>query len=123
MNLLTAETPLTSHEFLSADRLVQRTRFGDVTVTVAYEQPAKIGDHMVPAYGFVIESPRFVAFCATRYNGLDYPTPALFTARSLDGQPLAASGQIRIYHGFGDRRIRLSGKEFEVVREAIVRVR
>ena len=123
LNLITAETPLTSHEFLSADRLVQRTRFGDLTITVAYEKPAKIGDQIVPAHGFVIESPRFVAFCATRYNGIDYPTPALFTARSLDGRPLAESGQVRIYHGFGDRRIRLSGREFEVVREEIVRLR
>ena len=89
LNVFTAETPLTRHEFLTADRLLQRTRFGDVTITVAYDRPAEIGQDVVPAYGFVIESPRFIAFCATRYGGIDYATPALFTARSLDGKPLA----------------------------------
>ena len=122
LNTLTAETPLASHEFLTDDRLVQRTRFGDVTITVAYEKPAVIGDDRVPAHGFVIESPLLVAYCATRYNGIDYATPTLFTARSLDGKPIAQSSRVRIYHGFGDRRIQLSGKQFEVAREEIVRV-
>lgn len=123
LNTITAEVPLTSHQFLTPDRRLQRTRFGDVTITVAYEKPARIGAHTVPAYGFVVESPRFVAFCATRYNGVDYRTPTLFTARSLDGKPIAQSGKVRIYHGFGDRRIRLAGKTFTVAREAVVRVR
>jgi hypothetical protein len=123
LNTITAERPLSSHEFLAPDRLVQRTRFGDVTITVAYEKPARIGDNVVPAYGFIIESPSYVAFCATRYNGLDYAEPALFTVRSLDGKPIAASSQVRIYHGFGDGRIRLLGKEFNVAREDVVCVK
>ena len=65
----------------------------------------------------------YIAFCATRYNGVDYRTPALFTARSLDGRPIAESSKVRIYHGFGDRRIRLFGKEFEVAKEETVRVK
>ena len=120
LNLLTAEMPLASHEFLTADRRLARTRFGDVTITVAYERPAEIGKHTVPAYGFIVESPRYIAFCATRYNGIAYDTPALFTARSLDGNPIAESSKVRIYHGFGDRRIRLFGQQFEVRREEIV---
>ncbi len=123
LNQITAEMPLASHEFLTADRLLQRTRFGDVTITVAYEKPAKVGDDAIPAYGFVVESPRFIAFCATRFGGLDYATPTLFTARSLDGRPIAESSKVRVYHGFGDRRIRLGGQQFEVPREAIVRVK
>jgi hypothetical protein len=123
LNLLTAETSLTSHEFVTPDRLVQRTRFGDVTVTVGYGKPAKIGDNVVPAYGFIVESPTFIAFCATRYNGLDYTTPTLFTARSLDGKPIAQSSKVRIYHGFGDPRIRLAGRVFEVRREEVVSMR
>ncbi len=123
LNVLTAETPLSSHEFLSEDRRLQRTRFGDVTITVSYERPAEIGEDTVPAYGFIVDSPTFVAFCATRYNGIDYETPTLFTARSLDGKDIAASSQVRIYHGFGDERIRLAGKTFEVAREGIVAVR
>jgi hypothetical protein len=120
LNVITAERLLTRHEFLTPDRLVQRTRFGDLSIIVTYGRPARIGQNRLPAYGFLVESPGYVAFCATRYNGVEYDEPALFTARSLDGKPLAESARVRIYHGFGDRQIRLSGKEFRVAREAIV---
>ena len=123
LNVITAEMPLASHEFVTADRMVQRTRFGDVTVTVAYQRPAEIEGNALPANGFIIESPQFVAFCATRFGGIEYGTPALFTARSLDGKPIAESSRVRIYHGFGDLRIKLSGKQFEVAREEIVSVK
>jgi hypothetical protein len=123
LNAIAAELPLERHEFLTADRLVQRTRFGELSISVAYERPARLGDNAVPAHGFIVESPRYVAFCATRYAGRDYAQPALFTARSLDGRPIAESSQVRIYHGFGDRRVRLAGKDFEVAREAIVAVK
>jgi hypothetical protein len=122
LNTLTAQRQLSNHEFLTPDRLVQRTCFGDAAITVAYEKPARIGDNVVPAYGFIVESPGYVAFCATRYNGLDYTEPALFTVRSLDGKPIAESSQVRIYHGFGNGRIRLLGKEYNVEREDVVRV-
>ena len=122
LNTITAESPLDSHEFLTPDRLVQRTRFGDVTITVAY-RPAEFDGHAVPAYGFVIESPTYIAFCATRYGNLDYDTPTLFTARSLDGRPITESAQVRIYHGFGDSRIQLGKKQFTVEREAVVSAR
>ncbi|MGA2063984.1 MAG: DUF5696 domain-containing protein [Thermoguttaceae bacterium] len=123
LNAITAERPLANHEFLTSDRLVQRTRFGDLTITVAYGKPARLGDTTIPAYGFLVESPRYVAFCATRYHGLDYAEPVLFTARSLDGKPIAESSKVRIYHGFGDPRIRLSDKHFSVAREEIVRMK
>jgi hypothetical protein len=123
LNRMTADVPMTSHEFLTDDRLLQRTSFGDLTITVAYDRPSHIGDNMVPAYGFIAESPKFVAFCATRYNGIDYATPTLFTARSVDGKPIAESAKVRIYHGFGDPRIRLFGREFKVVREEVVRMK
>jgi len=120
LNRITAELPLDDHKFLTPDRLVQQTRFGDVTITVAFGQPATVGDHQLPANGFVVESPRFVAFCATRYNGVQYSSPTLFTAESRDGRLLTRSTQVRIYHGFGDPQIRLGEKDFEVAREEIV---
>ena len=120
LNQITAELPLDDHRFLTPDRLVQQTRFGDVVITVAYEKNAQLGDNVVPPYGFIVESPQFVAFCATRYNGVDYASPTLFTARSLDGKPLQQSGQVRVFHGFGDPRIRLGGKTFDVAKEAVV---
>lgn len=123
LNTITALRQLSSHEFLTPDRLVQRTRFGDVTITVAYDKSARIGDNIIPAGGFIIDSPGYVAFCATRYNGLDYAQPVLFTVRSLDGNPIAESSKVRVYHGFGDGRIRLLGKEFNVAREDVLRVK
>ncbi|MEA3400096.1 MAG: glycoside hydrolase [Armatimonadota bacterium] len=123
LNVITAEEALASHEFLSDDRLVQRTRFGDVTIIVAYERPAKIDGTTLPPYGFIVQSPTFVAFCATSYAGVEYDTPTLFTARSLDGEPIAQSARVRIYHGFGDPRISLGGRVFEVPREQIISLR
>jgi hypothetical protein len=120
LNVITAERRLDSHEFLTPDRRLQRTRFGDLTITVAYDRPAQVGEHKIPAYGFIVESPGFLAFCATRYNGVDYAQPAFFTARSLDGKPIAASTKVRIYHGFGDPKIKLLGKEFNVRDEQFV---
>ncbi len=120
LNQITAELPLDEHRFLTPDRLVQQTQFGDVTITVAYEKSAQLGDNTVPPYGFIVESPQFVAFCATRYNGVDFTSPTLFTARSLDDKPLRESGQVRIFHGFGDQRLRLFDKEFSVAKEAVV---
>lgn len=123
LNRITAERTMDDHEFLTADRLLQRTRFGDLTITVAYEQPAEVGEHTLPPYGFVIESPWFVAFCATRYNGLQYASPTLFTVRSLDDEPLEQSRRVRIYHGFGDATIRICGKELTVPRQEFVSLR
>ncbi|MBP8953322.1 MAG: hypothetical protein KBI47_13075, partial [Armatimonadetes bacterium] len=120
LNVITAERGLDSHEFLSDDRKLQRSRFGDVTITVTYDKPAEVDGVRLPPYGFVVESPTFVAFCATKYNGIEYGSPVLFTARSLDGKPIAQSSQVRIYHGFGDSRIRLGGRTLEVQRESVV---
>jgi hypothetical protein len=43
----------------------------------------------------------------------------LFTVRSLDGKPIPGSSKVRI----GDGRIRRVGKEFNVAREDVVRVK
>jgi hypothetical protein len=120
LNVITAEQPLDDHKFLTPDRLVQQTRFGDLTITVAYQQPATVGDHRLPANGFIVEGPTFIAFHALKYNGFEYASPTMFTARSLDQQPIHRSQKVRIYHGFGEPRLRLFGKEFHVDREAVV---
>lgn len=120
LNTIAAECPLDDHKFLTEDRLAQQTRPGDLMTTVTYDQPAALGEIVLPPYAFVVESPTFVAFCATRYNGLNYASSALFTIRSLDGQTLRESDRVRIYHGFGDTRVRLGDRQFEVGREAVV---
>jgi hypothetical protein len=61
-----------------------------------------------------------MAFCARSYSGLRYDQPALFVIHSLDGRPLASSHQVRIDHGFGDRRVRFPGKVVEAATEEVM---
>jgi len=130
LNELTARMPMTAYEFLTEDRLVRRTVFGEgaeaVRVVVngapgSYAFRCEAGGEVVlPPYGFAVESPRFVAFCAAKWNGIDYAAPALFTMRSLDGRPLAESRSVRIFHGFGDERLRFGGAEHRVPRQTVL---
>jgi len=130
LNELTAQLPMTEHHFLTPDRKVQQTVFGqgaDAVETVintgtnAFACTARNGDKvLLPPYGFVVESPSFVAFHAVNWGGLDYAQPALFTLRSLDGKPLRESRRVRVYHAFGDERIRWGDVTQSVRREEIV---
>jgi len=116
LHRLTALVPMTDHRFVTADRSVEATRFGtDVEVTVNYG-PAdyQTADAVLPQYGFLIESPTLVAFCALRYGRLSYSEPTMIVLRSLDGEPLRTSRQIHSYHAFGDRRVDVRGKILEV---------
>jgi hypothetical protein len=120
---LTAEHPMTRHEFVTPDRSVERAVFGKGLVTVVVNFGPKdyeVGDVVLPANGFLIQSDTFRAFCATKYGGHSYDRPALFTMRSLDGKSLATSGKVRIFHAFGDPRVVLNGRERTVEREAMV---
>ncbi len=121
LNRITFDSPMTDHARLTPDGSLQMSRFGDVRVVVNYgPQERELDGALLPAYGFVIEGPTFIAFHALRYAGVEYPGGALFTARSLDGAPIASSSQVRIYHGFGPTRLRIAGREFEVAREEVV---
>ncbi len=127
---LTAQMPLTEHEFLTTDRKVQRTRFGggnnavEVIVNASaadcHYRSTEGGSIALPPFGFLVEAPTFVAFCARSWNGLRYDVPALFTLRSLDGRPLSRSRKLRIYHGFGDDRVRVGSTTRSVKKEATV---
>lgn len=130
LNELTARLPMTTHEFLSADRQVQRTVFGSGrdAVEVVVNKSARpygrntraYGEVILPPNGFVVESPTFVAFLASKWNGIGYQSPSMFTARSLDAKPLAKASGVRVYHGFGEARLRIGGREVEIQREAVV---
>jgi len=119
LNEMTARLQLTRHEFLTVDRKVQRTVFGkdDNEVVIVINEASspfvcssKLGGRVeLPPFGLLVESPTFVAFHASSWNGLGYDSPPLFTVRSLDGKPLSISQSIRVFHGFGDDRIRLGG--------------
>ncbi len=128
LNEITARMPMTEHRFLSADRKWQRTVFGSgrdaITVTVhAGEGTVRVvsalgGVVELPPYGFLVESPEFIAFHALSWAGRQYAGPVMFTARSLDGRPLARTGRLRIFHGWGEPEIRIGHREFYVPRQA-----
>jgi len=130
LNELTAQVQMTKHEFLTPDRKVERTVFGDgrgaTTVVVNrserdYTVKAKLGGEVVlPPYGFVVESPTFVAFHALSWGGQRYDAPALFTLRSEDGRTLERSRRVQIYHGFGDSQVRLGTRRFQVPKQEVV---
>jgi hypothetical protein len=125
LNRLTANLPMTNHEFVSADPRVERTRFGDnVEVVVNYGPGVYTeGSVELPQYGFLVRSPTLWAFHATRFGGLTYSPAAMFVIESLDGRPIASSAKVRIYHAFGDSKVSIAGKTFEIAREAEVDVR
>lgn len=117
LNEMTARLRMTRHEFLTPDRKVQRTVFGDGVKAVEvvinegnapYTCNSKLGGRVdLPPYGLLVDSASFVAFHASNWNGIAYASPPLFTLRSLDGHPLAKSYKTRVFHGFGSDQIRV----------------
>jgi hypothetical protein len=132
INELTARSVLNEHRFLTADRKVQLTVFSapygeELNVIVnGSEKDFRVQTSVsgwgvvLPPNGFVVQSPRFVAFLASEYRGLKYDRPSLFTLRSLDQQPLERASRVRVFHGFGDDHLLLQGKTFSVQREAVL---
>jgi hypothetical protein len=49
-----------------------------------------------------------------------FAEPTFLVVRSLDGRPIASSGRLRFYRGFGDRRIRWDGGTLDVDVELMV---
>ncbi len=127
---LTATVLMTQHEFVTANREVVRTVFGEgkgaTEVVVNYGATEVTrrsrwgGEVVLPRHGFLVEGPSFVAFHARQWNGRTYESPTLFTLRSLDGRPLDRSRQVRVYHAFGDPRIDWHGRVQEVRTEAVL---
>jgi len=122
LNRVTGLLPMTDHRFLTADRLVESTRFGDdVHITVNYGQADyKTPAAVLPPHGFVIESPTLVACHALSLRDQKFAEPTFLVVRSLDDRPLAASGRVRFFRGFGDRQLRWDGKTVDVEAERIV---
>ena len=130
LNELTAQMEMTQHRFLTPDRKVQLSVFGEGAEAVQVVVNASSRDYrcasrdsgtvVLPPYGFLVESPTFVAFHARNWADLSYADPPLFTLRSLDGKPLNHSSQIRLYHGFGDPRIRVGPTTRRVEKDAVV---
>jgi hypothetical protein len=122
LHRLTATKAMNHHEFLTDDRTVEKTVFDtDVEVIVNYgERDFSSGDVVLPQWGFLIRSPKLVAFCARSYDGLDYEEPTLFVIESRENLALSDSGKIRIYRGFGGDSVMLNGKTVTVDVERII---
>lgn len=129
---LTAEAQLADHEFLSSDRKVQCSVFveesqkTEVVVNAGRNnfpwRSNSGGDMTLPPNGFLVESPFFIAFHSLTWNGISYSDTGspLFTLRSLDGKPLDRSVKIRVFHGFGDAKLKFRGTTREIKREAFL---
>jgi len=133
LNEITALVPMMEHEFLTLDRKVQRSVFGsgsNATLVVVntsgkeFRHQSKFGGEVeLPQYGFVVESPTFVAFHASSWNGLHYDAPVLFTLRSVTAEALDRSSRVRIFHGFGDTRVKWRDSIERVEKETVVQSR
>ncbi len=79
---VTALMEMTDHQFLTDDRLVELTRFGeDVEIVVNFgDGEFAWRDSLIGPHGFLVTSPSLVAFCATRYKGVEYTEPTMFVA-------------------------------------------
>ena len=130
LNELTARMRMTKHEFLTGDRKVERTVFGEgkqaILVTVnGGEEPRRAtsrlgGDVLLPQYGFLVEGPTFIAFHALEWNGMRYSSPVLFTLRSTDGRTLEKTRQMRVFHAFGDDEIVIGKRKLSIPKEQLV---
>ena len=128
---VTAHDRLNSFEYLSDDGNVRRATYGQgeqaTTVTVNLGQtPAEVdsetgGRTLLPPWGFIVESPHFIAFHSRHWNGQDYGNGALFTLRPTDNKTLKESSSIRIFHAFGPSTLAWRGKTYEVKREEVIK--
>jgi len=133
LHAATAHDRLTRLEFLSSDRTVRQAIYGsgeDATKVIVNfsadetEVSSKLGGKVVlPAWGFVIEGPRFLAFHARRWGGQEYGKGALFTVRSLDDKKLEDSLRVRIFHAFGPSTFRWNDRLYDVRREQVIQLR
>jgi hypothetical protein len=130
LHAATAHDRLMRFEFLSPDGSLRRATYGQgdqaIQAVVNFgpneaSVPSRHGKTvLLPAYGFVVDGPRFAAFYAKRWNGRDYPDGALFTLQSLEGAPLDRAAKVRVFHAFGDPRITWQSATHEVVREQTI---
>ena len=114
LNSITSNSPMTYHTFLTSDRTVQRSRFGDdVEITVNYgSTPYSWGSTVLPQYGFLIESPTHVAFRASAYGGRTFSQSTLAVVTSTNGMPIATSTAVSTYRAYGDTAVTVAGRTF-----------
>jgi hypothetical protein len=128
LNRLSSQLLLTDYALLTPDGHVRRSVFGDHQIEVVVNLGAsdytyrsrRWGDVVLPPDGFLVHAPEFLAFSARQFQGQRYDRVPLFTLHSLDQKPLEQSARVRVFHGFGDARLRWAGRDQEVQREAVL---
>jgi hypothetical protein len=127
LNKRTSQSLIAEYIFLDKKRLVRQTTFENGSMCIVngsnhdYEVESGLwGKVQLPPYGFLVDAGDFAAFHAAIWQGKTYRTPPLFTMESLDGQPVAQSHRLSVYHGFCDAILSLWGRLFEVPRQAIL---
>lgn len=130
LHRVTAHQRLNDLKFISSDGTLRQATYGlgkDATVVIVNfaSTPADVtttfgGSVRLPAWGFVVEGPRFAAFHALRWNRQEYDKGAFFTMQPTDDRDLTQSASIRIFHGFGPAKLRWRDTVYVVPREQII---
>jgi hypothetical protein len=133
LHAATGHDRLTAFSFLSSDHTVRQAVYGSgesatrVIVNMGRDDATVDdlpfgGQVVLPANGFVVEGPRFIAFHAKRWGGHAYPEAALFTIQPAAGEEkdLARAPLVRVYHGFGDPIIPWAGDAFTIERDGMI---
>jgi hypothetical protein len=130
LNAATAYQRLTRLEFLKPDGSLRRAVYGKgddaVEVVVNFgpadaEATTRFGPvALLPPWGFLVRTPRFLAFYAKSWGGHPYKDGALFTVTAAGSEGLASAKTLRVFHGFGEPTLLWGGKRFEVRREETV---
>lgn len=130
LHRVTAHDRLTRLEYLTTDGSVRSALYGNNTRVVvnfgtgdAFYETSDAGQVVIPQWGFLVESPTFVAFHAKHWGGRDYGKGALFTLAAAEGFDLKTTPSLRVFHGFGPPVLNWQGKVFEVNREETIQLR
>jgi hypothetical protein len=123
----TAQAWIERYEFLDEASLVRRTEFSNgVSVHVnGSGKDAMVASQLwrevtLPPFGLLVEAGDFAALVGCAWEGHAAGTPALFSLTSLDGQPLSASGKVRVFHGFGPADFTWRGKSYTISKEMVL---
>jgi hypothetical protein len=127
LHKLTAQALIERYEFLDDDRRIRQTTYSNGVQSWVNGSESEWtlsteawGEVTLPPYGFFVEAPSFVAFCATSFNGHNYDSPVLFCLRSQDARALTESQQVRVFHGFGDAGLSWRDEVVIVQREEVL---
>jgi len=113
---------MTGFRRLGPNGLLVETEFGPHNRILVNEErePVEVEGAVLPPFGFIARTERFLALHVSHWQGVAYPRPVLFTVASADGRPLDECARARIFHGFGVPRLSWRGRTWHVERERIV---